>query len=370
MKTNKFINGLVEKANEEENLYRIIASTSSIDRQGDSVDQSGWDLTHFKKNPVLIWGHDYKALPIGKVTHIEVIKGELVAKFKFASAEANPIAAQVQKLYEEGIVNASSVGFIPLERNGHVITKAQLLELSLVPVPANQDALRLAFATKSFDLIEKDFKVIEKCDTENDEYAEDIEKGEIEEEMTAESIYTMKWQKMELIQDIISAFFGVYFDENTPVKDFNKLVLEMTELFNKVANDEDVASKAGDVDNKVLGFIEKDLIDSCRKDYINAILEKAGKRLSKKTVNVIDNSIVSMQELIKVLENLKQEDDQAETQAEGETDESIEKTEPDLKEVFVPFKVFLQSVQDQIRTGDKSLENANKLLNNFLNTRN
>jgi HK97 family phage prohead protease len=143
-----YLKGYIQKADNDD-IYEFIASTASEDRQGDSIDQKGWELDNFMKNPVIMFAHNYSELPIAKA--IEVIKGEksLTIKIQFASEEANPKAQQVKRLVDEGMLNTTSVGFIQKERNGNIITKAELLEVSIVPVPANAEALRLAY--KSLD---------------------------------------------------------------------------------------------------------------------------------------------------------------------------------------------------------------------------
>ncbi len=131
-------------ADQDSGSFKVVVSTDDRDRQGESVLQSGWDLSFFKLNPVVLWAHDYSALPVGTCTSIEVIDGKLVAEGKFAPADANPFGQQVRRLYELGMVNTTSVGFIPKEfdaNNDEIITKAELLEFSFVPVPANPYAL-------------------------------------------------------------------------------------------------------------------------------------------------------------------------------------------------------------------------------------
>ncbi len=126
--------------------FKVIVSTADRDRQGESVKQDGWDLTFFKLNPVVLWGHDYGSLPIGVCTSINLEGGKLVAEGKFAPADANPFAQNVRRLYDLGMVRTTSVGFIPKEfdpNNDEIITKAELLEFSFVPVPANPYALSL-----------------------------------------------------------------------------------------------------------------------------------------------------------------------------------------------------------------------------------
>lgn len=136
------------KAATDSGSFEVVISTADFDRQGESIDQNGWDLTHYKTNPVVLWGHDYWSLPIGITDEIETRDGNLVAKGRFAPEEANPFAQQVRRLYDLKIVRATSVGFIAREMQGSVIVKAELLEFSFVPVPANPFALSLAKATE------------------------------------------------------------------------------------------------------------------------------------------------------------------------------------------------------------------------------
>lgn len=126
----------------------FIASTDAIDSYDEVVNQS-WNLTRYNANPVVLFAHNQRELPIGMCTVCEVRDGALQCTIKFASAEANPKADQVWKLVQEGMLRAVSVGFNPgtmrLEkRNGRevfVLADNDLMEISVVPVPANPEAL-------------------------------------------------------------------------------------------------------------------------------------------------------------------------------------------------------------------------------------
>ncbi len=138
------------KAATDAGMFEVVISTADQDRQGEVIDQSGWDFTNYKNNPIVLWGHNYFDLPIGITDDIYTNdKGQTVAKGRFAPEDANPFAQQVRKLYDAKIVRTTSVGFIAREMEGNVITKAELLEFSFVPVPANPMALSLA---KEFNL--------------------------------------------------------------------------------------------------------------------------------------------------------------------------------------------------------------------------
>jgi HK97 family phage prohead protease len=139
------------KVNKQNGSFEVTASTADVDRDGEIIDPKGWDIANYLKNPVILYAHDYSSLPIGKAENVEIQPTGLYISGKFASSEANPMAQKVRLLYEEGILNAVSVGFIPKLRDGNTITKAELLELSFVPVPSNPNALAMAIS-KGLDI--------------------------------------------------------------------------------------------------------------------------------------------------------------------------------------------------------------------------
>lgn len=128
---------------EDTGTFEVVISTADVDRSGEVIDQNGWDLTFYKLSPVVLWGHDYYAPPIGVCDEIGVVDGKLIAKGRFAPEAANPFAQQIRRLYDAGMMRTTSVGFMALEMDGNTITKSQLLEFSFVSVPANPMALSL-----------------------------------------------------------------------------------------------------------------------------------------------------------------------------------------------------------------------------------
>jgi hypothetical protein len=138
-------------------------SKEVVDRDGDILRASGVDFTNYMKNPVFLSFHNSREFPLGKVTKFWVEGNEVKAIVYFPTLEelsTDPNnASEKAKLvdfcyhcYKTGMLNAVSVGFIPLEwietENGFDILKWELLEFSAVAVPANQDAI--AQAVKSF----------------------------------------------------------------------------------------------------------------------------------------------------------------------------------------------------------------------------
>lgn len=139
---------------EEDRTLEFCITTDSVDRHGDTVSAKGWQTAAYEKNPVVLFAHDYDSLPVGKSVGVTKFKNGLRSQVKFAPATANPFAEQVYQMCKGGFLNAASVGFIPLEydeaeRDGYYpmdITKSELLEWSIVPVPANGEALQGASA--------------------------------------------------------------------------------------------------------------------------------------------------------------------------------------------------------------------------------
>ena len=128
----------------ENGSFKVVASDETIDRAGEVIKISGWELWNFMKNPVIIANHIYKVENIiGKATSVYVEDNKLIVEWVFAETE---LAKDVKTLYDGGFIKTVSVWFIPKERDPNernIITRAELLEVSFVPVPCNPNALSL-----------------------------------------------------------------------------------------------------------------------------------------------------------------------------------------------------------------------------------
>lgn len=126
----------------EEKGVLAVATDASQDRDGDVVDPKGLDLKNYKKNPILLFGHDHRGLPVGQADKIKK-EGNRIT-FEPAITTVTEFARDVKALFDAGILRAFSIGFIPKERDKNVFTKAELLEISIVNVPSNPNALVMA----------------------------------------------------------------------------------------------------------------------------------------------------------------------------------------------------------------------------------
>jgi len=94
---------------------RFCFSDGSVDRAGDTIDQDGWELERFRRNPSALWAHDSSAPPIGRASNVAVTGSRLMGDIEFASAETYEFADTIYRLVSGGFIRAVSVGFRPLE---------------------------------------------------------------------------------------------------------------------------------------------------------------------------------------------------------------------------------------------------------------
>lgn len=160
--------GAVFKAVEEDDDLKIegMASTDDKDRVGDVIEPEAWGkggLANFLKNPIILFNHNYSR-PIGKALEVASTSNGLYLKAKISKA-----AGEVAELIKDGVLGAFSVGFMvkdadwDSETDTYRIKEAELLEVSVVSIPANQAAtfsLAKSFdSSKEYEDFRKSFKI-------------------------------------------------------------------------------------------------------------------------------------------------------------------------------------------------------------------
>lgn len=146
-------NGLIEKANKlTEGEVEFVVSTNAWDSHGERIDVDGINLKDYKKNPVVLWGHDGFNLPIANATKVWKEAGKLMARAKFYLDDA--FSAKIYDYIVKGRLNAVSIGGMIEEwgSDGMTIAKMNMKEFSVVSVPANPEAL---VASKSFNPLDE-----------------------------------------------------------------------------------------------------------------------------------------------------------------------------------------------------------------------
>lgn len=143
----------------------FIISDSTKDRHSTVVNQTGWRLENYLRNPVVGYQHNiYGAgmcvdpnpdMVIGKAMNVRIEGGKLMASVAFEPAEINPLAEKVFQKLKFGSLKAVSVGFIEigegkfgegLEAKGapnetYYFEGQELLEFSVVNIPSNPAAV-------------------------------------------------------------------------------------------------------------------------------------------------------------------------------------------------------------------------------------
>ena len=132
----------------------IVASDESEDRGGDIIRASGWDLESYQAAPRILWQHKIDEPPIGKASRVWKASGRLLANFGLFAEGTSPFIDVLRRILAQDGLNTASVGFRRtkppknrLDEKGNYIGREfvgqELLEISLVNIPMNANAVRL-----------------------------------------------------------------------------------------------------------------------------------------------------------------------------------------------------------------------------------
>lgn len=128
-------------------VHTFVATTDVLDRQGEIVTADGWQIDNYRQNPVVLDSHDYRSIEniLGIAREVRETEHGLEVDVMFNNTPRGRLADQ---LVEEGNLRAVSVGFIsheqeydPKGKQPVKHTRKELLEVSVVAVPANPEAL-------------------------------------------------------------------------------------------------------------------------------------------------------------------------------------------------------------------------------------
>ena len=192
---------------EQDKPIKFVASTATPDRYNDVVAQD-WDLSAYNRNPVVLFNHNPTQMPIGKgKAYVE--NDQLMLEVEFD--QKDEMAKTIEQKVRDGFISAVSVGFQPLKsinraslpadhpyhgKSGQFFSKSELLEVSIVTIPANNEAtlskqftreIGLADVARSL-IINKHIVSVQELDNGNYlvEFAGHSPEEEIEEEVEEE----------------------------------------------------------------------------------------------------------------------------------------------------------------------------------------
>ena len=145
--------GIVHKTHASEvKGMTFVLSDQSVDRMGDIIMADGWKLSNFKRNPIALGFHRNDFI-VGTWKDVRIENSELRGRLELAPEGTSPRIDEIRRLVDAGILRAVSVGFRPLKHepldaeepwSGARFLEQELVECSLVSVPANANAIAVA----------------------------------------------------------------------------------------------------------------------------------------------------------------------------------------------------------------------------------
>lgn len=159
----------------ESRTVEFVASDESKDSHGTVVPSDKWDLTRFNSNGIIGYQHNVYGDLCGNEDPDRVIgtgeafveNKQLIVRIAFEPAEINPLAEKIFQKVLHGTLKAVSVGFMPTakghygegeERKGgdnetYYFAGQELLEVSVVNIPSNQNALKRDLRSNTVDAL-------------------------------------------------------------------------------------------------------------------------------------------------------------------------------------------------------------------------
>jgi len=325
-----------------------LASTSALDRTGDVIDHNAWKqggLDNYGDNPIILFNHNYDR-PIGRAKYCDVTQNGLEIEAKISKS-----AGDVVDLIKDGVLGAFSVGFkvkdaeYNKETDGFFIKSAELLEVSVVSIPANQTA---TFSiSKSFD-----------SDDEYQEFKQHFNKAH-----SVESVITDKTEQpsaanadnmeKDMSNDTQSPEFDLKaFAEEVAKKTATTIAMQQAE---QKAKDDAELQKAADVE------AEAKAVQEAKQDEQKTIIE-AGLSGAEKLVNDVESRLLEKNEdlssvVAELQKDLSEKSDEIMKMRESKRIFSDRGTNSNWKETHK--EEIMDAKVLSVITGQKSIESTN-----------
>lgn len=131
-------------------MKRLVISSNGLNRYGYRVISSGGRFESYKKNPVLLLGHNTWGMPVGRVEDLKTHSDGTISCVPVFDEE-DELGAAAKHKWKNGFLFAASIGFRPLKfssdekdllpgQKRETVLEWELMEISLVSVPGNVDA--------------------------------------------------------------------------------------------------------------------------------------------------------------------------------------------------------------------------------------
>lgn len=168
----------------EGRIYEVLVTDQTPDRMGDVIAAAGVDLKNYKKNPVILFSHDSKSVPVGssiKTWYDSVTESvKSYALFYDSRVDTTGKSDQIFRFVSAGALKGASIGFNPIEmyspnnpderktlgigQYGIYFKKCEMLEYSICTIGCNPNA-----GVKSEVLTEDDLLVLKSLETKEED---------------------------------------------------------------------------------------------------------------------------------------------------------------------------------------------------------
>lgn len=141
----------------------LVINTSGLNSFGSRVLTPGLDITQYNKNPVLLWMHQRHNnwMPIGRMENLRFDGDRLIGTPVFDMDDE--FAAKIANKWEKGILNMCSASVEILQtsvdpsvllpgQTRATVVRGKLVEVSIVDIGSNDDALKLTNSGKLLEL--------------------------------------------------------------------------------------------------------------------------------------------------------------------------------------------------------------------------
>jgi len=265
LRTKVFRGEEIKVLDEATGRVSALVSSEKMDRDGDVIRAEGWDLSNFRKHPVLLSSHDYHSLrsQIGVWESMEVEGSQMKGVARFFIGKGNPEADWAFELAKQKAL-AFSVGFIPnmekaaplnekdvLGTGGMEFKGQELLEVSAVTVPSNPDAIQRFIKTPNLHPVVREIaeEVMTSEETEIDEDAKDTPS-------VSETIIDIIYERvMARVGEMIAPAEQMEAEVETPVEE-SETEDEVTDEGDEVVSEFDAYSVALNAAEEILSELE------------------------------------------------------------------------------------------------------------------
>ena len=133
----------IRQSAKDPNVFTFVITNGKKDRHDSRVNPNGMDFSDYKRNPVVLFNHDYNKI-VGTAANIRRAGDAIIADVIFDTGAAGE---EIRGMVERNVLRATSIGFMVKKwsyeesTDTFIIDESELLEFSIVTVPSNRDAL-------------------------------------------------------------------------------------------------------------------------------------------------------------------------------------------------------------------------------------